>query len=295
MLYVANPPTQSGEVGSVLGFAGNADGNVSPTVRIAGKKTGLSYQAASIAIDKLGRLYTTGSDRNLGQVRIWRADSNGDAKPTASFSGLCGDFTSYPMVLAFDQFGHLWVACSAEGGASQLDEYPQLRGARRGMRHFFPFRRIGGPKTGVTSPTAIAFDSNGQVSVENADGLITTFAATEDGNTAPRSRLRGDKTQLDGQGGISYDSQGRLVACTNRKDEPRLLTFAPGAKGDVAPISTLSVAGCKGVAIDPQDNIYVTFASSITEYAAGASGSAQPLRVISGDLTTLSNASGITF
>ncbi len=74
-----------------------------------------------------------------------------------------------------------------------------------------------------------------------------------------------------------------------------MLTFAPGANGNVAPISTLSVIGCNGVAVDPQDNIYVTFAGSITEYAAGASGSAQPLRVISGDLTGLSNATSIAF
>ena len=40
---------------------------------------------------------------------------------------------------------------------------------------------------------------------------------------------------------------------------------------------------------------YVTSADSITEYAAGARGSTQPLRVISGSRTTLSNASSIAF
>jgi hypothetical protein len=105
--------------------------------------------------------------------------------------------------------------------------------------------------------------------------------------------LGGDRTQVDGEGGITYDSQGQLVVCTNRRNEPRILTFARGATGNVAPITTLKVAGCRGVTLDSDDDIYVAFGGSITEYAAGASGTAQPLRVISGNLTGLTNASGI--
>ena len=65
----------------------------------------------------------------------------------------------------------------------------------------------------------------------------------------PSSSSGNDKTQIDGKGGISYDSHGQLVVCTNRNNRPRLLTFAPGANGNVAPISILKVAGCKGVAL----------------------------------------------
>ena len=74
-----------------------------------------------------------------------------------------------------------------------------------------------------------------------------------------------------------------------------MLTFAPKANGDVAPISTLKVAGCKGIVLDSQDDIFVASANAITEYAAGASGTAQPLRVISGNLTGLTNALNIAF
>jgi hypothetical protein len=308
MLYVTNLSTQDPGSGSVLGFAANANGNVRPTVRIAGPRTGLGFDSASIAIDKLGRLYTTGTDQFLNKINIWRSGSNGDTKPTAHFTGYCDNFTPYPMVLAFDRFGHLWAACSSEGGG-ELVEYPIIQAGFTGwFGHFFVALRNIHSTDSFNGFKSIALNSNGQVSVEKDDRaarnrVILTFAVKQKGGFAPLSRLRGNKTQLDGQddisynsgGGISYDSQERLVACSNRKDGGRVLTFAPGANGNVAPISTLSVIGCNGVAVDPQDNIYVTFAGSITEYAAGASGSAQPLRVISGDLTGLSNATSIAF
>src|ERR1700683_1616948 len=65
MIYVANPPSQYPGRGSILAFAADANGNVSPVVRIAGPRTRLGYDSASVAIDKLGRLYTTGGDGHL--------------------------------------------------------------------------------------------------------------------------------------------------------------------------------------------------------------------------------------
>ncbi len=94
--------------------------------------------------------------------------------------------------------------------------------------------------------------------------------------------------------GIKYDSHGRLVVCSN-SHKPRLLTFARGAHGNVAPIGTLFVPGCSGITLDSEDNIYVAFQDSILVYAAGAVGSTQPIRIISGNLTTLSSAYGISF
>ncbi len=133
---------------------------------------------------------------------------------------------------------------------------------------------------------------------------ILTFAETANGDVAPLSTLGGDKTQLSGPSddsgfgagsGIKYDSKGRLIACTNRKDEPRLLTFAPGAHGNVAPISTLVVPGCSSITLDPKDNIYIAFKDSILVYAAGSAGTAQPMRTITGPLTTLSSTTSVSF
>ena len=304
MLYVANPPAQAGQVGSILGFPAGANGNVSPLVRIAGPKTELSYNATSVAVDKLGRLYATGTNTLIGQVNIWLPGSNGDAAPIARLSGTCSDFTDVPMQLTVDRFDHLWVACSGEGspdghGGGGIAEFPILPAGFRGGHNgsTFASRYIYGAFPGFNNPASVAVKPSDKVSEESNAGLqdVLTFARTAKDQDAPLSSLGGNRTQLDGQGGISYDSGGRLVACTNRKHESRLLTFAPGATGNVAPISILNIASCKSIAVDPQDNIYVVSATSITEYSPGATGSAKPTRVISGDLTGLTNAAGIAF
>jgi len=127
---------------------------------------------------------------------------------------------------------------------------------------------------------------------------ILTFAETANGDVAPLSRLEGYKTQLSssawwGSSGIKYDSHGGLVVCSNNR-KPRLLTFARGAHGNVAPISTLFVPGCSGINLDPNDNVYIAFKDSILVYAAGSAGSAKPLRTITGPLTTLSSATSVS-
>ena len=144
---------------------------------------------------------------------------------------------------------------------------------------------------------SIALNGNGQVSVQETTGpniSILTFADTAIGDASPSSRLAGDKTQLGSSGyggasGIAYDSLGRLLACSN-SSKPSLLTFARGAQGNVAPISTLYVPGCYSIALDTQDNVYIAYQDSISVYAAGAVGSAQPIRIIKGNRTTLSSA-----
>ena len=79
MIYVANPPTQYGDVGSILAFAGDADGNVNPTVRISGIHTGLGFNSTSVAVDKLGRVFSTGTYPFINFVYMWGAGSSGKA------------------------------------------------------------------------------------------------------------------------------------------------------------------------------------------------------------------------
>ncbi len=303
MLYVANTIVRNGVwYAELLGFAGNANGNVSPTLNIVGRKQPLGGAATAVAVDKSGRRYMIGHWFN--QIDVWAADSNENSKPIAHFNSSCGNLSFVNLSFVFDRTGNLWVACGGEGENSAIVEFPPLPAGATGGINLTPIREITGSstKTAVNYPRSIAINPNGQVSIENYSlytrrRLIFTFDPTENGFAAPRSQLGGDRTLLgvNGYGGISYDSQGRLVACTNLDGVPRLLTFATGAKGNVAPISILSIAGCNGVAVDSQDNVYVAFANSITEYAPVSTGSAKPLRTISGNLTTLSNASSVAF
>lgn len=300
MIYVANTFSSNGSHGSFLGFASDANGNVPPVVKILGKHTEVGEWGGvdtSVAVDKRGRFYINSGYENT--VGVWPAGSNGDVKPATSFDVDCDDFTSEPVVIVLDDTGHIWYSCfQGSTGASGLAtsaiyELPRISTNATGHNSIRPIRQINGPNTGLNAISSIALNPKGEVSVEEYDGAVQTFAATAKGDVPPLYTLSGYKTSLGIAGGIRYDSRGRLLACSN-KHRPRILTFAPGARGNVAPISSLFVPGCSSITLDSQDNIYIVSATSIMEYAAGATGSANPIRVISGNLTGLTNAWTIT-
>jgi hypothetical protein len=302
LIYVANWSWVNGHARrpALLGFAIDATGNVPPVVRIRGENSGIGVIDTSAGVDNGGRLYIAGP--YLCTIGVWPAGSNGDAALAAYFNVDCDSFSHEPIVFTFDARGHLWVA-SYEGqdpDMSAIYEFPPVPANATGHINLKPIRQIFGSRTGLQEVSAIALDGRGGVSVEEPGSSVLTFADTANGNVAPISRIQGGKTQLNGYsntesgyGGIRYDSQGRLVACSD-SSRPSLVTFAPGAHGNVAPVRTLLVPGCLGFALDANDNIYVSYFNSIFVYAAGSVGSTQPVRTITGPLTTLGVSSSAT-
>ena len=297
LLYVENFTLRNEHAyASLLGFDVNANGNVPPVFNIAGKQTQkgqLGGVDTNIVADKSGRVYSTGP--NLDAIAVWPAGSNGDVPWTAYFNAGCDTFSSDGIRLALDRAGHVWVACfqGQDPDTSAIFEYPAVPAGAKGQIVPKWMRKITGSKTGLYVISAIALNGKGQVSVRT-NGAILTFADTARGNVAPLSILYGDKTLgYTGPSTIAYDSLGRLVGCNN-SSKPSLLTFAPGAQGNEAPISTLVVPACSAFTLDSQDNIYIGFNDSILVYEAGAAGTAQPIRTISGNRTTLTGAGSVS-
>ncbi len=313
LIYIANEHVKGGAFkrASLVGFRSDATGNVPPAVEIRGDAAYLdrySEAVTSIATDKSGRLYAVGEESC--DIGVWAAGSNGDVKHAAQLSVYCNNMGP-AMSLVLDGQGDLWAAPwqgdQKLGGDAwtAIIEYPPVPSGARGNIKLQPIRTIIGSKTGMHAVYGIALNGKGLVSVLASFGrhsAIFTFATSANGDVAPVSRLAGPKTKLGDAGyagyagamGIKYDSLGRLVVCSNSSN-PRLLTFAPGAHGNVAPISTVFVPGCSGITLDPRDNVYVAFRDSILVYAPGSVGSAKPIRTITGPLTTLSIATGISF
>ena len=122
------------------------------------------------------------------------------------------------MFLAFDRTGHLWVACSSDG-AGELYEYPRLPEAvSYNITPFFPpLRKIVG-KRDFHNFALLAVNPSGLVSVgDQFYHSIFTFGPKDNGAAAPRLKLGGDKTQIDGKGGRT----SRLSLTTRRLHEPQ--------------------------------------------------------------------------
>ena len=131
---------------------------------------------------------------------------------------------------------------------------------------------------------------------------ITGYAAGTNGNAAPALAIVGLNTDLDIPIGIARDAAGRIYVANQGTNS--ILVYAAGAVGNAAPLDTIMGANTGldmpwGIALDGAARLYVanyntnTRASSITVYAAGATGNATPTATITGSNTRLQVALGI--
>jgi hypothetical protein len=139
-----------------------------------------------------------------------------------------------------------------------------------------PERTIGGSKTGITCLRQSAVDSKGYVYVANfstltkpngpcqfegtgsGGGEILVFAPGATGNVAPVRKISGSATRIDYATAVAVDSAGTLyVGQTNINSgngaDSKVLRFAPGASGDVAPTASAALAyeAIDGLTLDP--------------------------------------------
>jgi hypothetical protein len=156
-----------------------------------------------------------------------------------------------------------------------------------------PVREIqwdGGGDTPVT-PGFIAVDGKDNLYVQN--GLsIAVFGPDDTGLVVPSKVISGPHTQLAGLGRMTTDVQGNLYV-TLTLNPHGVLEFAAGVNGDAVPLRFVSSSkmsnfdGILGVAVDSSGLIYVRandpYCGGVFVFAADASGTTDPLSVLSGE------------
>jgi sugar lactone lactonase YvrE len=199
-------------------------------------------QPFGIARDRAGRLYV--SYNGDSSIAVYAAGATGVATPTARIAGGNTRLNGfYNRSIAVDTAGRLYV--SIPGSI--------LVFAAGATGNATPVTAIEGSNTGLKNPTcgamspSIAVDTAGQVYVATRDTILV-FAAGASGNAVPIARLAGSNTGLLAACGIAVDAVGRIYVANY---------------GTGAPDRPLT-------------------GSSVTVYAAGATGNAAPVATISG-------------
>jgi hypothetical protein len=120
-------------------------------------------------------------------------------------------------------------------------------------------------------------------------GSITEYRETDNGNVAPQTTIAGPNTGFGitrGPVGIALDPSGRIGISLGNISGNEVETFAPGAKGNVAPLTAIDCfprLATIGAAFDQAGNLYVSHGgTSIEVFPPGATGCATPSRVITG-------------
>lgn len=287
--YVAN----TGNTGqpSITAYADGANGNVAPTLTIAGTNT-LLTSPYGVTHDAAGNLYV--ADLGSSSVMIYAAGASGNVAPTATITG-ANTGLSAPVGIALDAAGNIYVANDA---ANTITVY-----AAGTSGNVLPMTTISGENTGLNSPAGIALDGTGKLYVANLGGsTVTVYAAGATGNATPTATITGASTGLNMPFGITVAGSQLYVA---NQTGNSVVVYPASATGNVAPSATITgptttLSEPAGIAVDAAGQIYVAnfnlvTSGGITVYAAGASGDAAPTATISGASTGLVNPALISF
>jgi len=235
-------------------------GNVMPNATLNVDTNGKS-SPTGVAVDRRGNLYVanqagencdklscfqTGSD----SVAVYRAGSDGDAKPSAVIAVANTNLAS-PSAIAVGHGGEIYVTnqgpvrctrgpgyaeCSPTGPGSITAYAPGSKGDA------VPIATISGPHTGLRFPYEIALDSKGNIYVLNGQpqGIVQIQVGTviDDERTAIKS--------------VGIPGFFLILTAT----VPDILIFAAGSNGDVAPIGAIGgpftgLGYPEGIAIGP--------------------------------------------
>lgn len=287
--------------GSILSFdLPSNSGDIAPHQNIAGSNTELSGPL-SVALGPADYIYAvqggiSHTETNTKVLQFSPA-ATGNATPNLTINTKPQGCVA--QALTVDGSGHLWVVGHGLSGSSTSAILEYAKNASGGAT---PIKVISGSNTQLYLPDSIALDAAGNIWVANVGPVtgephtgLLEFSPSASGNVAPAAEISGSKTDLNAPWQITIDQSsygnGRmLVADVGSHTYGRVLIFAPGASGNVAPSTEISsVQNPAGIVTDTSGYIYVsaTLNSTIQEFKPDASGNATPIFTIKGSNTDL--------
>jgi sugar lactone lactonase YvrE len=287
-VYVADQ-VQGGSnpASDVLIYAAGLNGNISPSVVIAGSQTQLTV-ANGIVVDSSGEIYVADGDTN--EIVGFAPGSSGNATPNIVISG-SETGLSRPTGLAVDANDNLYVANCASGCGVGSQPSALLEYSAGSNGNVAPIRNITGYDTDLTVANDPAIGSDGTIYVSNQSGTICVFSSDANGDAEPIRELDGSYTLLDTPDGIAIN---RSALWAGSFDADYLERFKPDANGNVPPVAVISgkrtrLDNTDGISIDARGDIYSANPGDkrILEFKPRANGDVHPIGEIAGSKTQL--------
>jgi len=326
-LYVSNGYGGPTGGGTVTVYPAGSSGDAVPTATVTSNLTGLD-SASGIAVDSTGNIYVA-NESGGGSVTTYSAGSYATSPPIAT---IAGDNTGlyYPFGVAVDSSGNIFVLNSDNA----ITVYPV--GSAGDVT---PNATINIDSSGKNSPTGMAAGPLDDLYVANRTDVkchqrschetsiasVAVYPVGSDGDAKPSAVISGPHTKLASPSAIAVDQSGDIYVtnegrakcsygCCFAAGPGSVTVYAPGSRGDVKPVATISGANTGlgfpyAIALDSNGNIYVlngvtgmfygssqpcfvgfSISSSydpILIFAAGSHGDVAPIGAIGGPYTGL--------
>ena len=292
-VYVIQNPANFGSgIPTILQFSGTASGNVSPTATISGPPN-TAFNA--LATDGAGNIYASYyGPKDAGGVAEYAAGATGTTTPIRR---LLGDATTGVTAvdgLAASALGEIFVG-EDYGGVQAFSA--TATGSVPPSRRILGAYEMGGGLSTIGTANSVAVDGSDNLYVVNQGNIggqpLLVFGPTATGNVAPLYTIGGPVAGITvgSADSVATDSSGNTYVTIRSANGGAILEFAAGARGNVAPIRTISgpstlLHALNGIKVDSAGNIYVVSATSpqsgvnisptILKFSATATGDVPP-------------------
>lgn len=178
--------------------------------------------------------------------------------------------------MAVDQGGGLYIADAGSGpGEARIIVF-----AANLTGNVLPDHVIGGPHTGLTTPTGIAIDATGRTFVADHDsGKILIFDANTRGDTPPIATIEGlaqpDRVVIDAELNLYVDSGLSHTITAFIPEGPQNWTRS-------AAITAPDLQDPQGLAVDASGRVAAAIPGGIIFFAANADGPSAPVQTLKG-------------
>lgn len=224
-------------------FAPGSVGSSSPVRTIMGPQTGLVSTRAMV-VDSHGYLYVANGSAHPGAntpstVSVFAPDATGDIAPVRVIMNGLTRTLWLPCGLALSESGSLFVSDSEP---DSVDLFPSSASGQT-----VPSATIGS-FTAVADSTGIALGGGFLYVADWESNDVAIFDPNGEDAGAPVGVIAGDQTMLGSPDDIAVDADGRILVANQNTG---LTVFAPGASGNVAPVTVIQPADAYNVAVMP--------------------------------------------
>jgi hypothetical protein len=234
------------------------------------------------------------------RISVFDDGANGNTPPLRTIEG-SNTRLAVPDLIAVDRVhGEIFVA---NDFSNEIDVFPI--GASGNVA---PSRILSGPATGLSGTDAVVIDlAHDEILVacynDYANGSVSAFPRTANGNVAPLRKIQGAKTGLTYLSGLAVDPvAGEIFITSQGGNSPSgVRVFPRTANGNVAPVRTIAgdatgMSDPYGIVLNAVDDeiLLADRAGGIRTFPRTANGNVAPVRAIVGAATGLGQDIGIS-